>query len=682
MYTSYYNLIKKPFQISTDPNFLWLGEKHKEALAILKYGVMEEKGFLLLTGEAGTGKTTLINALLESLDGDTLIANINDPDLDLMGFLNLIAISFGISEKFDKKERFIASFKDFLKKTYFDNKRALLIIDEAHRLSKELLEQSRLISNIELPEKKLINIIFVGHNELNQKLLSHDCHALRQRITLNYQIQPLSENETLQYIHHRLKVAGNDKELFNREAVSEIYGFSNGYPRLINLICDHALITGYIREAKTITPDIIRECSQEVFLPGEVLEDSLSNFRKQSTADGLPRYLRASPPKKESVKLMFFKEAKTLIGALKHGVRRNAGRFPGNKAEKKLIITDLFTMFHRRRHLYVVFAVSIMVIPVAFIFLTQKDHVSRTDQPRTAFSAPTNSHSAYREQAFTATAGPQSSDKSTILSLASLEKKEFKKKNFDHELEQKQTSPVMPALRPSPSETDRSPKSSKNDQTNDSSTPTHSIDIPPASQSEKLQPDSLELAKEALKEKNFSRVVEICEDALGRQSKNVPQVKALYARALCGQAAMFAGKDENEAEILLRKAVKVDPQSFEAHFDLGKLYTQSKDYPKAIKFYQHAIGLNPRSAKTFFNLGFVYATVQDYANAEEMFLRAAEMKPPFLDKAIFNLAMVQQERGKQQECVNNLEKALMINPDNHRARKYLERLTGVSGVSR
>ncbi len=682
MYTSYYNLSEKPFQISTDPSFLWLGEKHKEALAILKYGVMDGKGFLLLTGEAGTGKTTLINALLESLDDDTLVANVTDPDLDLMGFLNLIAISFGVSQKFDKKEEFIVSFKDFLKKTYFDNKRALLIIDEAHRLSEKLLEQSRLISNLELPEKKLINIFFVGHNELNQRLLSRDCHALRQRITLNYQIQPLSESETRQYIHHRLKVAGNDKELFNREAISEIYRFSNGYPRLTNLICDHALITGYIREVKTITPDIIRECSQDVLLPGEVMEDSLSNSQKQPTADGLPHYLRPPPAKKESVKRMFLEEAKTLVRALKQGVRRNAGGFSREGVKKKYIILDLPTMVHRRPHLYGVFAVSIVVIAMAFIFLFQKDPVSRAGQPKPAVSELIASHWANLRQTSTATLGPQSSDKLKILSPSSLEKEAFKKKNFDRELEQKQAAPLMGALEPSPSGTDRSLKSSTNAQRHAGSTPSHPIDIPPAVQSETLQPASLELAKEALEKKNFSRAVEFYEDALARQSRDVPQVKVLYSRALRGQASMFEGKDLNKAEILLRKAVQVDSQSSEAYFDLGKLYTRSKDYPKAIKSYQKAIGLNPRSAKTVFNLGFVYATTQDYANAEEMFLRAGELKPPFLDKAIFNLAMVQQKQGKEQECVNNLEKALMINPDNHRARKYLEQLTGISGVSR
>ncbi|UCF93462.1 MAG: AAA family ATPase, partial [Desulfobacterales bacterium] len=202
MYTSFYKLVERPFQISTDPRFLWLGAKHREALAILKYGVLDEKGFLLMTGDVGTGKTTLINALLEGLDDDVLVANVADPNLDLVGFLNLIARSFLIPQRFVRKEEFLFYFKDFLQKTWAENKRVLLVIDEAHKLSQELLEQIRLLSNIELPEKKLINIFFVGQNELNQTLMSGDCRALRQRITLNYNIRPLSENETLQYINH------------------------------------------------------------------------------------------------------------------------------------------------------------------------------------------------------------------------------------------------------------------------------------------------------------------------------------------------------------------------------------------------------------------------------------------------------------------------------------------------
>ena len=188
MYLSYYNLVEKPFEINTDPKFLWLGEKHKEALATLKYGVLSRKGFLLLTGDVGTGKTTLINALLESLDDDTVVANVTDPKLNLIGFINLISRLFNINRRFEYKENFVLYFSQFLRKSVLSNKNYLLINDEAHTLSKELLEQIRLLSNIELPQKKLINIFLVGQTELDRILMSRECRALRQRIALNYQI--------------------------------------------------------------------------------------------------------------------------------------------------------------------------------------------------------------------------------------------------------------------------------------------------------------------------------------------------------------------------------------------------------------------------------------------------------------------------------------------------------------
>ena len=269
MYRSYYSLAKKPFQLSTDPKFLWLGEKHREALATLKYGVVDQKGFLLVSGDVGTGKTTLINALLESIEEDTLVANITDPALDLIEFFNFVALSFNIPKKFDCKIDFIVYFSQFLKKVYSENRSVLLIIDEVHSLSKEVLEHIRLLSNIELPEDKLINIFFVGQNEIHQTLALPECRALRQRISLVYQIEPLSENETLAYIKHRLKVAGTEKNIFTQNAVQEIYHFSSGYPRLINTICDHALLTGYARDLKKITPDVIQECAQQFNFIGE-----------------------------------------------------------------------------------------------------------------------------------------------------------------------------------------------------------------------------------------------------------------------------------------------------------------------------------------------------------------------------------------------------------------------------
>jgi general secretion pathway protein A len=270
MYLSHFNLAEKPFQITTDPKFLWAGEKHQEALAMLQYSVLDSKGFLLLTGDVGTGKTTLINALLRGLDSDIIVATVVDPNLEKLEFFSLLATAFGIKEKFTKKVDFLTSFAQFLNNAHTSNKRVLLIIDEAQKLSTELLEEIRMLSNIERADRKLLNIFFVGQNEFNKTLMDKECRAIRQRITITHQIQPLTQSETTEYINHRLKVAGNEKKIFTRRAIREIYAFSRGYPRLINIICDHALFTGYVKHVKTIAPATIRECSQELTIPGEI----------------------------------------------------------------------------------------------------------------------------------------------------------------------------------------------------------------------------------------------------------------------------------------------------------------------------------------------------------------------------------------------------------------------------
>lgn len=264
MYLSYYNLHTKPFQISTDPKFLWLGEKHKEALAALKYGIIDNKGFVLLTGDVGTGKTTLIHALINMLGKDVIVANISDPGLNIMDLYAFIAHAFGLNGKFRTKAEFLFCLKDFLTTSYKNGKTVLLIIDEAQRLRDDLLEEIRLISNIEKQDTKLINIFFVGQPEFNDILLKEKNRALRQRITVNYHIDHLNRAETASYIKHRLMVAGRQKELFTKKAIGEIYAFSSGYPRLINVICDYALLTGYAKEKEIITDSIIRECAKEL----------------------------------------------------------------------------------------------------------------------------------------------------------------------------------------------------------------------------------------------------------------------------------------------------------------------------------------------------------------------------------------------------------------------------------
>ena len=264
MYLTHYSLESKPFQMSTDPNFLWLGEKHKEALATLKYAIVENKGILALTGDVGTGKTTLINALIQSLGNDTTVATIYDPSLEISDFFNIVSFAFKMGRTFDSKGEFLIYFKRFLKEVRARNRKVLLIIDEAQRITSELLEEIRLLSNLEDGHVRLLNIFFVGQNEFIDILNEYKNRALRQRITIRYHIEPLTLIETETYTRHRLKTAGAKAPIFSSGAIQEIFSFSNGYPRLINIICDHALLSGYVREIIIINADIIRECKEEL----------------------------------------------------------------------------------------------------------------------------------------------------------------------------------------------------------------------------------------------------------------------------------------------------------------------------------------------------------------------------------------------------------------------------------
>lgn len=270
MYESHYNLISMPFQITTDPKFLWLGVKQSEALATLKYGILENKGFLLLTGDVGTGKTALINRLVAMVDMAAMVAKIPDPGLNSLEFFNFLALEFKMNKKFESKGEFLIHLKHFLHKANSSHKKVLLIIDEAQRLNHDLLEQIRLLSNIELQDRKLFNIFFVGQTEFKEILLEDRNRAVRQRITVSCHIDPLTEAEAHLYINHRLKIAGASRRIFDQGSIREIFAFSGGYPRLINIICDHALLTGYSYNLKSINKKVIKECEQELQIPVEI----------------------------------------------------------------------------------------------------------------------------------------------------------------------------------------------------------------------------------------------------------------------------------------------------------------------------------------------------------------------------------------------------------------------------
>ncbi|WP_372677245.1 AAA family ATPase [Desulfosarcina sp.] len=280
MYESFYGLSKKPFQITTDPSFLWMGKKHREALSTLKYGVMDNKGFLLLTGEVGTGKTTLINRLVEDVHGKAYTAKIPDPGLSKYDFYRMVSRYFGLPIEVRTKSDFIEPFSRFLNDAHEEKKSVLLLIDEAQRLKHDLMEEIRLLSNLERQDAKLLNIFFVGQNEFNSILLLPENRALMRRITITYNIDPLDQAETCAYIRHRLKTAGADYEIFSGAAMEAVFEFSKGYPRQINIICDLAMFFSSQVSRRTISRKIVDQCRERISFSVEELPVESSHSQR------------------------------------------------------------------------------------------------------------------------------------------------------------------------------------------------------------------------------------------------------------------------------------------------------------------------------------------------------------------------------------------------------------------
>ena len=264
MYLNHFGLNKMPFDISPDPSFLWLGEKHREALSHLKYGILGDKRFLLITGDVGTGKTALIKTLVKMIDVAAIVVTIPDPDMNRLDFYNFLASELKMGKQFKSKGEFLIYFKSFLLKAYRSYKKVLLIIDEAQRLSHDILQEIRFLANIDFGGHILINIFLVGQNEFNDILMDDRNKSIRDRITASYQIEPLTETEVFSYIRHRLRVAGTTRLIFSPEAVREIYFYTEGYPRLINILCDRALVNGFIKERQLIEADIIKESADDL----------------------------------------------------------------------------------------------------------------------------------------------------------------------------------------------------------------------------------------------------------------------------------------------------------------------------------------------------------------------------------------------------------------------------------
>ncbi len=266
MYKRFYGLQKNPFEITPDPSFLFATKKHNEALATLYYGVRRHKGFVVLTGEVGTGKTLLVRCLLQVLSrANVSYAYVFNPRLSPIEFLQYIAGDFRLQTAGKSKSDLLLALGTFVINRYQKGLSTVLVIDEAHHLSADVLEEVRLLTNLETTQDKLLQILLVGQQELDEKLDSPDLRQLKQRIAMRSHLSPLDIAETGGYVCRRLQLAGhpNPAELFPVGTVVQVHRHSRGFPRLINTLCENALINGYAKQLKSIGPEMIDEIAAD-----------------------------------------------------------------------------------------------------------------------------------------------------------------------------------------------------------------------------------------------------------------------------------------------------------------------------------------------------------------------------------------------------------------------------------
>jgi general secretion pathway protein A len=268
MYLRFFGLNEKPFAITPDPRYLYLSERHAEALAHLLYGINESGGFIQLTGEVGTGKTTVVRTLLSRVPHHADVAVILNPRVTPVEFLLTICEELGLgiadSDR-DSVKQMVDALNRRLLTAHAEGRRIIVIVDEAQNLSAEVLEQVRLLTNLETPTQKLLQIILIGQPELRELLDRTDLRQLAQRITGRYHLEPLSREETRGYVRHRLRVAGAAEEIFTPAALGEIHRLSAGIPRVINVTCDRALLGAYTQETRKVTPSLVRQAAAEVY---------------------------------------------------------------------------------------------------------------------------------------------------------------------------------------------------------------------------------------------------------------------------------------------------------------------------------------------------------------------------------------------------------------------------------
>ena len=287
MYTPYYGFHEKPFALSPDPRFLYLSGSHREVLGHLVYGIEQGEGFMAITGEVGTGKTTLCRTLLRRLGSDTEVAFLFNPTLTPLELLKAINGEFGLSTFGESRPELTDVLNAFLVESRAEGRRVLLIIDEAQNLATETLEQLRLLSNLETETSKMLQIVLLGQPELDQKLAAQNLRQLRQRISVWSHLGPMNAEETAEYVRHRLRVAGQERPIFTDRALRTVHHLSGGVPRLINLICDRSLLAGYADQKAQIGRRLVMRAAGEL-RPRAIAAARLGTRRARARGGGRP----------------------------------------------------------------------------------------------------------------------------------------------------------------------------------------------------------------------------------------------------------------------------------------------------------------------------------------------------------------------------------------------------------
>ena len=263
MYEAFYNLREKPFTLLPDPGFLYLSDKHRMALTLLEYGLTNQAGFTVISGEIGAGKTTLIRHLLNNMDQEHTVGLISNTHRSFGELLQWILLAFNLEHKDMDKVEMYQRFVDFIIDEYAHNRRVVLIVDEAQNMEAETLEELRMLSNVNADKDQALQVVLVGQRELRDTLQRPDLVQFAQRISVDYHLKPLSDTETAGYIRHRMEVAGGDPDTFTEAACLAVHRYSNGVPRLINLLCDTALVYGYAEQKQRIDAQLVTDVARE-----------------------------------------------------------------------------------------------------------------------------------------------------------------------------------------------------------------------------------------------------------------------------------------------------------------------------------------------------------------------------------------------------------------------------------